>query len=95
MNTEKTINSKNFKLIKCPTCQKYPERARWPDPFIRFIGIRWNAGMDELEIQGYCECCHKEFRIIVYQVDISKNSVDLFNPKLSKMIGPVDEFVRR
>lgn len=98
MKTLPTLNSKNFKQVKCPTCEKYPERKRGGPkvPIIKFLGIRWVAEEHMLEFQGYCVHCFKEHRIQVEGIGHDLlHEISLFNPKLSKDVGPIEEHLKR
>ena len=99
METLPTLNSKNFKYVKCPTCEKYPSRwnsRRTTVPRIVFPGIRWNAEMHQVEIQGHCEHCYKEFRVLIEGIDGQTLSlITLVNPKVGETIGPVSDHLRR
>lgn len=97
MDTLPTLNSQNFKQVKCPTCEKYPERRGDRQiPEIRFVGIRWVAEKHMIEIQGYCSHCHKEHRIQIEGIDHKTlGMITIFNPKLSKQVGPIEEHLKR
>lgn len=99
MNTLPTLNSKNFKQVKCPMCEKYP--ARWEDrraapPHIKFNGLRWDAEGHIFELQGYCDHCWKEFRVLVRGVNHEQlHKISLYNPKIPEHIGPIEEHLKR
>lgn len=96
MKTLPTINSHNFKGIMCPTCEKSPKRhGKDRVPVIIFKGIRWVADYRVLEFQGHCEHCYKEWRIQIDGFALSKTHPELFNPKISKTVGPIEDHLRR
>lgn len=98
MDTLPTLNSRNFKQVKCPTCEKYPERVRsrrWK-PEIRFAGIRWDAEGNMLELQGHCVNCSKEFRVLIKDIGPKQlHGISIFNPKSSEHVGPIEEHLKR
>lgn len=99
-NTEPTLNSRNFKLVKCPTCEKYPNRygVTQIKPTIKFNGFRWNIEKGTWELQGYCVLCHKEWRILISMEPIRDLKFIIENPKLGggqKVIGPIENHLRR
>ncbi len=99
METLPTLNSKNFKYVKCPNCEKYPER--WNNykvvaPRVGFTGLRWVAEEHRIELQGYCDCCYKEYRVRIDGIsDHFLSQITLFNPKISEQVGPIEEHLRR
>ena len=84
----------------CPTCEKYPERhgkkAR-DTPKLIFKALRWVAERQDLEFQGYCEHCHKEWRIIIDGHSLVMYPLDLYDPKkgIDSDRLQVEEHVRR
>ena len=96
MKTIETINSKNFKYVKCPMCEKYPKRrdpGRIRFPKISFRGIRWIAEESILEIQGHCEHCYKEYRIRIVQIRLTGN-ITVLDPKDRSNV-PIEKTVGR
>lgn len=99
METQPTLNSKNFKMVKCPTCEKYPgryEKSVSHKPHINFKGLRWDCELHIFELQGYCSHCNKEFRVLVLGVDHEQlHKISLYNPKVSDHVGPIEEHLKR
>lgn len=95
-----TLNSKIFKMVKCPMCEKYPNRygRKQIKPTIRFYGFRWNIEIATWEIQGYCVLCAKEWRIVISVDHVTGLHFTIVDPKLGKKkgkIGPIEDHLRR
>lgn len=99
MKTLPTLNSHNFKYVKCPVCDKYPNRhGKEVIPKIIFTGVRWVAESRDLEFQGSCEHCFKEWRIVIRDFSLNRRPIGLYDPKKHHRISEIlllEENVRR
>lgn len=99
MKTQPTLNSVNFKYVKCPACLDNPDTQQFErKAMINFRGFRWNFGDCSLEIQGSCGRCFKEWRIKISNYQPFENDIDILNPKKGpseKKVGDIENFLRR